>query len=55
MYAPNYKVYLKPSSPSIILPPFAALLLAIQNFKFSKSEMIMIIPEAIMHATIPGT
>ena len=50
-----YKVYLNPSRPSIILPPFAARLLALQNFKFSKSAMMTIMAAAIMHAMMPGT
>jgi hypothetical protein len=37
------------------LPPFAARLFAIQNFKLSNKVMTIIMAAAIMQAMIPGT
>lgn len=48
-----YKVYLNPSSPSITLPPLAALLFALQNFKFNINDKIIIKPAETIHATMP--
>lgn len=53
-YYSVYKVYLKPSRPSMNLPPALARLFAIQNFIFSKHAITTIIAAAIMQAIIPG-
>ena len=49
-----YRVYLKPSSPSITFPPAAALRFARTNFSSSIAEMMIISALAIIVVYMPG-
>lgn len=49
-----YKVYLNPCNPSMTLPPAAALLFALINFKSRAKEMTMMSAAANMQVRIPG-
>jgi hypothetical protein len=51
----DYKVYLNPSRPSMILPPALARLFAKWNLRFRSRETRTIKPAAIMQAVMPGT
>jgi hypothetical protein len=50
----NQYVYRKPSRPSMILPPAAALLLARQNLNSKRHVITMTREQARMQVVIPG-